>query len=1172
LPLVQEEEGKLRLCQPGLDALRELKQPLALVSIAGTPRCGKSFLANQLLGRMDGFRVSSAPCTRGLWLWSHPLPGLPAEAEAASLTMLLLDCEGVASDTAVSDRLFCLTAALSSAMCFNVSGAIDEEHLLHLAALLADTAPAPLDERLHGESARTNRPHSDSHIPAFVWAVRDVSQPPRDARGRPLSPAQYLETALLTAPLHVRQQLCRQLPCRDSVILPRPVADERLLAQLHRLPPSTLRPKFNHAVTDLRNRLHAMVRAREWLPATPADGAVVVSALCACTTYLNGCRAEPVEGESEGEEASPAASVAGAIDACAQGVAEWLGMTVLARREWAMRQNGDASKPLKVSVETTLERRSEKTVPSMPRRGEETSPSMTRLGAGETVPSMVRQDKLTVPSIASRSKEKVQSTRRQSEEKTQFMTRPGGSTVQFTARRGEEAVEAQCDQISPPIPSERQGGETLHPLERQGGHPLPSERYGGESLKRDAAEEPSRGWTHHSLSASPCLPPPAQSSSHLPSLASPPLHHSSTPSIPVRSPSPPSSSSPFPTPQQSSSPLASYEALPSPAAAECLPAPPSLQSREAYMGEARRSPQPTPACEDTGCGEAETAPPTPRPASEDAAPRDRTTRRAEGNTAVEAVANCACCMDGWISACAGGRVGEASAGGAEESTAMLRRESSGGVLLLALRNDLLRLEDEAEAQRSVLHAIEERMDEERRKARREVAAHAAAREAAEAELRALKEARGNEARAHRGEAAEDVEASVARAVAQAVARKQMEIEAARETARLSLRLQIDAERQAKERDASEAQQRYDEVARQLASARRVVGEQEVLLNERAKIIDELRASKSTQDAEELSVLRASRDEAVTQMMALRRSVRFALVRAALSRRSGQACLAALSHWRRSIDSLGEVMTLRGRLRLAQLLLLRRLAASDEEATLRSALHTWSSTLPRVLASRQTTAPTLGVHHLVVLTLAARARSSAARLAHALRVWAGAVTSMERAACVQLLHLAGDAVAPLPLLVRTALAKARVDDFSGAAAAQRAERSAELMRAEAELLRREAVAEMQQARALVHSVMTPYLAEQRASSHRWAALMLQSFLMSNWAAACRGALLVWRSAARRAELRPPSVDQLRWASPEDVPSDVYSDSPLGAALRAAAFAAQAMGCPLEVTLLPSDDAT
>ncbi|KAL1503320.1 hypothetical protein AB1Y20_011372 [Prymnesium parvum] len=912
LPLVQEEEGKLRLCQPGLDALRELKQPLALVSIAGTPRCGKSFLANQLLGRMDGFRVSSAPCTRGLWLWSHPLPGLPAEAEAASLTMLLLDCEGVASDTAVSDRLFCLTAALSSAMCFNVSGAIDEEHLLHLAALLADTAPAPLDERLHGESARTNRPHSDSHIPAFVWA--------------------YLETALLTAPLHVRQQLCRQLPCRDSVILPRPVADERLLAQLHRLPPSTLRPKFNHAVTDLRH------------------GAVVVSALCACTTYLNGCRAEPVEGESEGEEASPAASVAGAIDACAQGVAEWLGMTVVARREWAMRQNGDASKPLK--------------------------------------------------------------------------------------------------------------------------------------------------------------------------------------------------------------------------------------SREAYMGEARRSPQPTPACEDTGCGEAETAPPTPRPASEDAAPRDRTTRRAEGNTAVEAVANCACCMDGWISACAGGRVGEASAGGAEESTAMLRRESSGGVLLLALRNDLLRLEDEAEAQRSVLHAIEERMDEERRKARREVAAHAAAREAAEAELRALKEARGNEARAHRGEAAEDVEASVARAVAQAVARKQMEIEAARETARLSLRLQIDAERQAKERDASEAQQRYDEVARQLASARRVVGEQEspqrcsgeVLLNERAKIIDELRASKSTQDAEELSVLRASRDEAVTQMMALRRSVRFALVRAALSRRSGQACLAALSHWRRSIDSLGEVMTLRGRLRLAQLLLLRRLAASDEEATLRSALHTWSSTLPRVLASRQTTAPTLGVHHLVVLTLAARARSSAARLAHALRVWAGAVTSMERAACVQLLHLAGDAVAPLPLLVRTALAKARVDDFSGAAAAQRAERSAELMRAEAELLRREAVAEMQQARALVHSVMTPYLAEQRASSHRWAALMLQSFLMSNWAAACRGALLVWRSAARRAELRPPSVDQLRWASPEDVPSDVYSDSPLGAALRAAAFAAQAMGCPLEVTLLPSDDAT
>ena len=75
LQLVAEDAaGRLTLCQAGIDALSRLDQPLAALCVTGTARSGKSFLVNQLLGQMDGFRVSAGVrrCTRGLWLWSEP--------------------------------------------------------------------------------------------------------------------------------------------------------------------------------------------------------------------------------------------------------------------------------------------------------------------------------------------------------------------------------------------------------------------------------------------------------------------------------------------------------------------------------------------------------------------------------------------------------------------------------------------------------------------------------------------------------------------------------------------------------------------------------------------------------------------------------------------------------------------------------------------------------------------------------------------------------------------------------------------------------------------------------------------------------------------------------------------------------------------------------------------
>jgi hypothetical protein len=74
------ETGKFEVGQQAQDVLRGVKGPLAVVAVCGRARQGKSFILNQLLCQSGGFSVGSThrPCTKGLWMWSHPLPRVSA--------------------------------------------------------------------------------------------------------------------------------------------------------------------------------------------------------------------------------------------------------------------------------------------------------------------------------------------------------------------------------------------------------------------------------------------------------------------------------------------------------------------------------------------------------------------------------------------------------------------------------------------------------------------------------------------------------------------------------------------------------------------------------------------------------------------------------------------------------------------------------------------------------------------------------------------------------------------------------------------------------------------------------------------------------------------------------------------------------------------------------------
>jgi hypothetical protein len=80
------------------------------------------------------------PCTKGLWLWSEPVPMVARDG--THFHMCLLDCEGIdAYDQtgSYSVQLFSLAVLLSSLFVYNQMGGIDEAALERLQLIVEMT-------------------------------------------------------------------------------------------------------------------------------------------------------------------------------------------------------------------------------------------------------------------------------------------------------------------------------------------------------------------------------------------------------------------------------------------------------------------------------------------------------------------------------------------------------------------------------------------------------------------------------------------------------------------------------------------------------------------------------------------------------------------------------------------------------------------------------------------------------------------------------------------------------------------------------------------------------------------------------------------------------------------------------------------------------------------------
>ena len=116
--LLSLHDNKLKLHEEAVLLLQDIKKPVAILTICGPYRTGKSYFLSRLLGSPDAFEVghTTKACTRGVRMGTTAL-------EYEEFVLLLLDTEGTdligETNSAGVINLHVVTTLLSSCFIYN---------------------------------------------------------------------------------------------------------------------------------------------------------------------------------------------------------------------------------------------------------------------------------------------------------------------------------------------------------------------------------------------------------------------------------------------------------------------------------------------------------------------------------------------------------------------------------------------------------------------------------------------------------------------------------------------------------------------------------------------------------------------------------------------------------------------------------------------------------------------------------------------------------------------------------------------------------------------------------------------------------------------------------------------------------------------------------------------
>lgn len=279
----------------GAAFISQIKPPIAVISVAGMYRTGKSYLLNRmLLNRSNGFGVgpSTNPCTKGLWCWGKPIIGKTPEGD--SVNVIIIDTEGIGAldeDQTHDTRIFTLAILAASSFIYNSTGSIDENALQNLSLVVNLTKNIQLNSK-SSEEEEDDPEDLASYFPAFYWIVRDFSLMLINSDGDSITSKDYLERSLapqkgfsddIEEKNRIRRLLTSFFKERDCITLVRPLVDEKKLQLLDTLDMDELRPEFVDQVMNLRRKVLGRIKPKLF-KGKELDGKMY---LCMLNSYLS---------------------------------------------------------------------------------------------------------------------------------------------------------------------------------------------------------------------------------------------------------------------------------------------------------------------------------------------------------------------------------------------------------------------------------------------------------------------------------------------------------------------------------------------------------------------------------------------------------------------------------------------------------------------------------------------------------------------------------------------------------------------------------------------------------------------------------------------------------------------------------------------------------------------
>eukprot|EP00731_Ephydatia_muelleri_P012780 Em0007g90a len=244
---VEVPRSGFKVLPEALQLLRSITKPVAVVSVCGPCRSGKSYILSRMLGSADAFALGHTvnAKTFGIWIGTTVL-------ECDEFTMLLLDTEGidyVEAEAKDDAGILVLSVLLSSCFIYNSTGVPKKGDLNSM------TQFEMITRSIIGKRAGENESTLSKHFPDFIWLLRDMVLNFETQDGQKLSPTEYLIQKVLnhgrgkvaSTADKVAGAIMMSFPSITCVSLPSPSDNAEVVRNIA-LRQLDISPKFNEGV------------------------------------------------------------------------------------------------------------------------------------------------------------------------------------------------------------------------------------------------------------------------------------------------------------------------------------------------------------------------------------------------------------------------------------------------------------------------------------------------------------------------------------------------------------------------------------------------------------------------------------------------------------------------------------------------------------------------------------------------------------------------------------------------------------------------------------------------------------------------------------------------------------------------------------------------------------